>query len=67
MTVISPGAIATELVDHVTDADQKKAMDSYYDQFAITPDRIATTIATAIDLPSDTAINEIVVRPSRQG
>ncbi|AVL00048.1 SDR family oxidoreductase [Pediococcus inopinatus] len=67
VTVISPGAIATELVDHVTDADQKKAMDSYYDQFAITPDRIATTIATAIDLPSDTAINEIVVRPSRQG
>lgn len=67
VTVVSPGAIATELVNHVTDPDQKKAMNAYYDQFASSPQRVASAILSAVDLPADTAINEIVLRPTRQG
>ena len=67
VTVVSPGAIATELVNHVTDPDQKIAMNAYYDQFASSPQRVASAILSAVDLPADTAINEIVLRPTRQG
>lgn len=67
VTVVSPGAVATELVDHVTDQATKKALEGYYEQTAITPERVATSIAAAIDLPADAAINEIVIRPTSQG
>lgn len=41
VTIISPGAIATELIDHVTDKEQKTAMDTFYNQFSVSPDRVA--------------------------
>lgn len=66
VTVVSPGAVATEFVDHVTDEGAKQALSNYYAQTAISPNRIATSIAAAIDLPADTAINEIVIRPTSQ-
>jgi len=66
VTVVSPGAVATELVDHVTDEATKANLETYYNNFAIAPDRIASAIAEAVALPEDTAINEIVLRPSQQ-
>lgn len=67
VTIVSPGAISTELVDHITDQDTKKALEGYYKKTAITPDRVATIIASAIDLPADAGVNEIVIRPTDQG
>lgn len=67
VTVVSPGAISTELVDRITDQDTKKALEGYYKKTAITPDRVATTIATAIDMPVDAGVNEIIIRPTSQG
>lgn len=66
VTVVSPGAVATEFVDHVTDRGDKQALTSYYEQTAISPERIATSIVAAINLPADAAINEIVIRPTIQ-
>lgn len=66
VTVVSPGAIATELVDHVTDQDTKQALEGYYEQTAISPDRVAKSIVAAVDLPADAAVNEIVIRPTGQ-
>lgn len=66
VTVISPGAIATELVEHVTDKEQKASMDAYYDEYAVSPDRIAQAIAFAINTPEDTGMNEIIIRPAAQ-
>lgn len=64
-TIISPGAIDTELLDHITDSNLKEGMESVYKD-AIKPAEIAQTIVAAIDTDEATSINEIVVRPTSQ-
>ncbi|KJU73790.1 oxidoreductase [Pediococcus damnosus LMG 28219] len=66
VTVVSPGAINTELVNSITDPNVKKGTAQYYDQVAISPDQIAKSIAFAINAPESASINEIVIRPSKQ-
>ncbi|MCH4009810.1 SDR family oxidoreductase [Companilactobacillus sp.] len=66
ITVISPGAIATELTDHVKDPETKANLDKFYADYAVSADRVASAIAYAIDAPADTAMNEIVIRPTSQ-
>ncbi|MFD0896281.1 SDR family oxidoreductase [Loigolactobacillus binensis] len=66
VTVLSPGAIATELTNSITDAATKKGTEQFYDQFAIQPERVAKAVAFAIAEPADTAVNEIIIRPTRQ-
>lgn len=66
VTVVSPGAIATELTNSITDEAVKKGTEQFYDQFAIAPDRVAESIAFAINAPADATINEIIIRPSKQ-
>lgn len=66
VTVISPGAIDTELPTHVTDEDQSEAMKGFYGSTAIPADQVARTVEFAIDTPEKTTINEIVLRPTKQ-
>lgn len=66
VTIISPGAIATELTKTITDNDLKKGIDQLYDEVAISPERAALAIAFAMDMPEDTSINEILLRPTSQ-
>ncbi|ANN49057.1 oxidoreductase [Levilactobacillus brevis] len=66
VTVVSPGAIATELTNSITDENVKKGMEQFYNEFAISPERIANAIAFAINSPEDTAINELIIRPTKQ-
>ncbi|MFH5811327.1 SDR family oxidoreductase [Companilactobacillus sp. FL22-1] len=66
VSVISPGAIDTELPDHVKDPENKEITDKFYADYAISADRIAEAIAFAINAPEDTTINEIVIRPTTQ-
>jgi NADP-dependent 3-hydroxy acid dehydrogenase YdfG len=65
VTVIEPGAIATELSDHITDADSKRAAKDYLDM-AIPPHDIADVIAFAVSRPQRVTLNEILVRPTAQ-
>ncbi|MFE4105906.1 SDR family oxidoreductase [Almyronema epifaneia] len=64
-TIISPGAVATELTDSVKDPDASKQMDQVYD-VAIKPEAIAEAIAYAVEQPDEVDINEIMVRPTAQ-
>ncbi|MBO0410459.1 SDR family oxidoreductase [Enterococcus hulanensis] len=66
VTIVSPGAINTELLSSVTDPKLKKNYQQFYDSFGISVDRVATTIQQAIDLPADAAWNEIIIRPTKQ-
>lgn len=66
VTVVSPGAVSTELVDHVTDPDTKKTMENFYASVSMPSERVAQAISLAVDLPEDSDINEIVMRPSNQ-
>jgi NADP-dependent 3-hydroxy acid dehydrogenase YdfG len=64
--VIEPGAVATELTDHITHPGAKKAAEQMYQQLAITAEDIAEVIAFAITRPRRMTLNEILVRPTAQ-
>lgn len=66
VTLISPGAVDTGLVDSITDEQVKKGTEEFYKNFSIPVDRIAQTIKQSIDLPADAAWNEVIIRPTRQ-
>jgi len=65
-TVISPGAVDTELPDTITDPDAAVAMQKFYDEFAIPADSFARAVAYAMSQPEEVDINEILFRPTRQ-
>ncbi len=65
-TIISPGAVATELAESITDKEFLKGMDSFYKQYAIPADSFARVVAFAISQPKEVDINEILFRPTNQ-
>jgi len=65
-TIISPGAVATELPDSITEADVSGAVHDFYKSIAIPADSFARAVAFAIEQPEDIDINEILFRPTRQ-
>jgi NADP-dependent 3-hydroxy acid dehydrogenase YdfG len=64
-TVISPGAVATELPDSVTEPDVAENMRKVYD-VAIPADSFARAVAFAMSQPEEVDVNEILFRPTRQ-
>ncbi len=66
VTVIEPGAVATELTDHITDAETKRATEDFVKDLAIRPEDIAEVIAFAVSRPRRMTLNEILVRPTAQ-
>ena len=64
--VIEPGAVATELTDHITHAETKQATDKLYEDVAITAEDIAEIIAFAVQRPRRVSLNEILIRPTAQ-
>jgi NADP-dependent 3-hydroxy acid dehydrogenase YdfG len=64
--VIEPGAVATELTDHITDADTKQGIEQFYAENAITAEDIAEIIAFAVSRPHSVSLNEILIRPTAQ-
>ena len=65
-TVISPGAVATELPDSVTDPAAAARINKFYSDFAIPADSFARAVVFAMSQPDDVDINEILFRPTRQ-
>ena len=65
-TVISPGAVATELPDSITEQDVSRNIHEFYDEYAIPADSFARAVAFAVSQPDDVDINEILFRPTRQ-
>jgi NADP-dependent 3-hydroxy acid dehydrogenase YdfG len=66
VTIISPGFVATDLVDTVTNPEVRAQLAASRDRFAIPPNAIARAIAFAIEQPADVDVNEIVIRPTAQ-
>lgn len=65
-TVISPGAVATELPNNITDPEAGARVRAFYSQVAVPADSFARAVAFAISQPEDVDINEILYRPTRQ-
>jgi len=65
-TVISPGAVATELPGSITEPDVAASIKDFYRHYAIPADAFARAVAFAISQPDEVDINEIVFRPTKQ-
>ena len=65
-TIISPGAVATELPNSITEADVAKGIGEFYQDYAISAESFARAVAFAMSQPDDVDINEILFRPTRQ-
>jgi NADP-dependent 3-hydroxy acid dehydrogenase YdfG len=65
-TVISPGAVATELTNSITESDIATNMRQFYEEYAIPAESFARMVAFAISQPEDVDINEILFRPTQQ-
>jgi NADP-dependent 3-hydroxy acid dehydrogenase YdfG len=64
--VIEPGAVATELTDHITHGDTKTTVEQIVAETSIAAQDIAEVIAFAVSRPQRMTLNEILVRPSAQ-
>ena len=65
-TVLSPGAVATELPNSVTDPSAAERIRQFYAEVAIPAESFARAVAFAMSQPDDVDVNEIVFRPTRQ-
>jgi NADP-dependent 3-hydroxy acid dehydrogenase YdfG len=65
-TVISPGAVDTELSHSVTESDVAENVKKFYAELAVPADSFARAVAFAIGQPENIDINEILYRPTRQ-
>jgi NADP-dependent 3-hydroxy acid dehydrogenase YdfG len=65
-TVISPGAVDTELPETITEPDVAERMKKFYAEQAISPDSFARAVIFAMSQPDDMDVNEILYRPTKQ-
>ncbi len=65
VTIISPGAVESELAETISDPALKKRMQDYR-SIAIPAEAVARAMAYTIGQPADVDINEILVRPTAQ-
>lgn len=65
-TIISPGAVESELKFGSGDEASRQNVMEFYEKIEIPADSVARAIAYAIEQPSDVDVNEIVLRPTAQ-
>ena len=65
-TIISPGAVDSELKQDTSDPASLEAVEGLYKCWAIPAESIARAVAYAIEQPPYVDINEIVIRPTAQ-
>jgi len=64
-TIISPGAVATELPESSSEEGTRKNLREFY-KIAVPADSVARAIVYAIGQPAEVDVNEIVIRPTKQ-
>jgi NADP-dependent 3-hydroxy acid dehydrogenase YdfG len=66
MTIVEPGAVDTELSDHIRDGVREQVRKRFEDIEMLTGDDIADAIAYAVTRPWHVSLNEILIRPTEQ-
>lgn len=64
-TMISPGAVATELTEGSSEEATRKNLREFY-KMAIPAGSIARAVAYAIEQPAEVEVDEVVIRPTAQ-
>ena len=65
-TIISPGAVDTELPNTISEPDIAESMHKFFKDYAIPADSFARAVVFAISQPEEVDINEILYRPTKQ-
>jgi len=65
-TMISPGAVNSELQNGTSDPSSAKFVKDLYDKIGIPADSVARAVLYAIEQPADVEIDEVVLRPTTQ-
>jgi NADP-dependent 3-hydroxy acid dehydrogenase YdfG len=65
-TVISPGAVSTELLEHIGEKDIQAESKEFVSKIAVGADTFARMVAFAVSQPDDVDVNEILFRPTAQ-
>ncbi|MBB3394150.1 MULTISPECIES: SDR family oxidoreductase [unclassified Rhizobium] len=65
-TIISPGAVSTELLEHISEKDIQAGTKEFVSKIAVGADTFARTVAFAVNEPDNVDINEILFRPTAQ-
>ena len=66
VSLVEPGAVSTELVDHNRAEIQKTINERFADMERLESEDIADAIAYVVTRPRHVAVNEILVRPTEQ-
>jgi NADP-dependent 3-hydroxy acid dehydrogenase YdfG len=67
VSLVEPGAVTTELTDHITQPEAKAAAETMYTSMqALQADDIARAVVYVVTQPPHVAINEVLIRPTDQ-
>ncbi|VXC98938.1 SDR family oxidoreductase [Sphingomonas sp. AX6] len=66
ITNISPGAVQTELLEHISETDIQKANQDFVGAVGVPADSFARIAAFVIAQPEELDINELIFRPTAQ-
>jgi len=66
VTIVEPGAVQTELTEHITDEDALDAMSGLLSLDILRAEDIANSIVYAVTQPENVSVNELLIRPTQQ-
>ena len=67
VTVIEPGVVATELREHIADAQTQQAINAWAESMRqLQPEDVANAIVFCVSQPAHVNINEVLMRPTDQ-
>ena len=66
VTIVEPGAVDTELPDHITDEDAREGLSGLLSLERLQAEDIASAITYAVTQPERVSVNEILIRPTQQ-
>ncbi len=66
VSLVEPGAVATELTDHVRPEIREQIVSRFGDVEPLASEDIADAIAYIVTRPRRTAVNELLIRPTEQ-
>ncbi|MDQ3892361.1 MAG: SDR family oxidoreductase, partial [Actinomycetota bacterium] len=67
VTMVEPGAVETELPNHITDEEAQEAISGLVSSLEpLQPEDIAAAVVYCVTQPERVSINEILIRPTQQ-
>jgi NADP-dependent 3-hydroxy acid dehydrogenase YdfG len=64
--IVEPGAVATELTNHITDPAARQHTEEIYKKASITAEDVAEVVAFAVGRPRRMTLNEVLIRPTAE-